>query len=79
MSAGARGAVPAVVGEILAGVVVGHTGLHAIDTSTPTLAFLADIGFAMLMFNAGMNVPLHDERVRASLGLALSAPASSQS
>ena len=35
---------------------------------TPTLTFLADIGFAMLMFNAGMHVPLHDERVRASLG-----------
>ena len=68
LSAGARGAIPAVVGEILAGVVIGHTGLHAIDTSNPTLTFLADIGFAMLMFNAGMNVPLHDERVRTSLG-----------
>jgi len=68
LSAGARGAIPAVVGEILAGVVIGHTGLHAVDTSNPTLTFLADIGFAMLMFNAGMNVPLHDERVRPSLG-----------
>ncbi len=68
LSAGARGAIPAVVGEILAGVVIGHTGLRAVDTSNPTLTFLADIGFAMLMFNAGMNVPLHDERVRASLG-----------
>jgi Kef-type K+ transport system membrane component KefB len=68
LSAGARGAIPAVVGEILAGVVIGHTGFHAVDTSNATLTFLADIGFAMLMFNAGMNVPLHDKRVRASLG-----------
>jgi Kef-type K+ transport system membrane component KefB len=68
LSAGARGAIPAVVGEILAGVVIGQTGLRAVDTSDPTLSFLASIGFAMLMFNAGMNVPLHDERVRPSLG-----------
>jgi len=68
LSAGARGAIPAVVGEILAGVVIGHTGINAVDTSNPTLTFLASIGFAMLMFHAGMNVPLRDERVRASLG-----------
>ena len=67
LSAGARGAIPVVVGEILAGVVIGRTGLQAVDTSNPTLTFLAEIGFAMLMFNAGMNVPLHDERVRAAL------------
>jgi Kef-type K+ transport system membrane component KefB len=68
LSAGARGAIPAVVGEILAGLVIGHTGLNAVDTSNATLTFLADIGFAMLMFNAGMHVPLHDARVRTSLG-----------
>ena len=68
LSAGARGAIPAVVGEILAGLVIGHTGFNVVDTSNATLTFLADIGFAMLMFNAGMHVPLHDERVRASLG-----------
>jgi Kef-type K+ transport system membrane component KefB len=68
LSAGARGAIPVVVGEILAGVVIGHAGFNAIDTSNPTLTFLADIGFAMLMFNAGLNVPLRDERVRSSLG-----------
>jgi Kef-type K+ transport system membrane component KefB len=68
LSAAGRGAIPVVVGEILAGVVIGQTGFHAINTSDPTLTFLADIGFAMLMFNSGMNIPLHDERVRASLG-----------
>jgi Kef-type K+ transport system membrane component KefB len=61
------GAVPAVLGEILAGILIGRTGLQAIDPSNATLSFLADIGFAMLMFGVGMNIPLRDERVRASL------------
>jgi Kef-type K+ transport system membrane component KefB len=68
LSAPSRGAIPVVVGEIAAGVVVGTTGLGAIDTSNATLSFLSDIGFAMLMFAAGLNVPLHEGRIRASLG-----------
>jgi Kef-type K+ transport system membrane component KefB len=60
--------VPAVVGEILAGIVIGRTGFGVLDTSDPTLVFLADVGFAMLMFEVGMNVPLHDRSIRASLG-----------
>lgn len=57
-----------VVGEIAAGVIIGTTGLRAIDTSNATLSFLSDIGFAMLMLSAGMNVPLHEGRIRAALG-----------
>jgi Kef-type K+ transport system membrane component KefB len=68
LSAPSRGAIPVVVGEIAAGVVVGTTGLGAIDTGNATLSFLSDIGFAMLMFSAGINVPLHEGRIRASLG-----------
>jgi Kef-type K+ transport system membrane component KefB len=61
-------AVPAVVGEILAGMIIGRTGLRAIDPANATLTFLSDIGFAMLMLNAGMNVPLGDPRLVPSLG-----------
>jgi len=68
LSASSRGTVPVVVGEIAAGVIIGKTGLQAIDTGNATLAFLADIGFAMLMLSVGMNVPLHDGRLRKSLG-----------
>jgi Kef-type K+ transport system membrane component KefB len=68
LSIAGREAVPAVIGEILAGVIIGRTGLQLIDTSNVTLAFLSDIGFAMLMFSVGMNVPLRDQRIRASLG-----------
>lgn len=49
---------PVVVGEVLAGVVVGVSGLGWVDAAEPTVAFLGDIGFAMLMLAAGMHVPL---------------------
>jgi Kef-type K+ transport system membrane component KefB len=67
-SALARGALPVVVGEILAGVLIGRSGLHAIDPENATLAFLTEIGFAMLMFSAGMSVPLRDPSLRVALG-----------
>src|SRR5262249_12921059 len=40
LSAPSRGAIPVVVGEIAAGVVIGTTGLRAIDTGNATLSFL---------------------------------------
>ncbi len=67
LSAAGHGTIPAVVGEILAGVVVGRTGLHLLDTANVTLSFLSEVGFAMLMFGVGMNVPLREEGVLASL------------
>jgi Kef-type K+ transport system membrane component KefB len=56
---------PVVVGEIVAGIVIGRTGFGWLDTTNDTVAFLASVGFVMLMFAAGMNVPL---RNRALLG-----------
>jgi Kef-type K+ transport system membrane component KefB len=67
LSAVGRGAVPVVVGELLAGILLGQTGLHAIDTGDATLSFLSEIGFAMLMFAVGMSVPLRDPEMRGSL------------
>jgi Kef-type K+ transport system membrane component KefB len=63
-----RGTVPVVVGEILAGVIIGRSALHLIAPEDPRLAFLGDIGFAMLMLSVGMNVPLHERNVLACLG-----------
>jgi len=60
--------VPVVIGELLAGILLGRTGIRAIDPSDPTLSFLSEIGFAMLMFAAGMSVPLRDRGMRESLG-----------
>jgi len=59
--------VPVVVGEILAGVIVGTTGLQTVDPSDPTVAFLGQIGFAMLMLTVGMHLPLRDPRLAKSM------------
>jgi Kef-type K+ transport system membrane component KefB len=68
LSAAGRGAVPVVVGELLAGVAIGRTGLNAIDTGNATLGFLYEVGFAMLMFQAGMSVPLREPGLSESIG-----------
>lgn len=47
--------IPIVVGEILAGIFIGHSGLDLVKP-TITLTFLADFGFAILMFLSGLEV-----------------------
>lgn len=47
--------IPIVVGEIVAGIVVGHSGLNLIETSE-ILDFLAEFGFAFLMFLSGLEL-----------------------
>src|ERR1700690_30468 len=59
--------VPIVVGEIVAGILVGPTVLNAVDPANVTVAFLGEVGFAMLMLTAGMHVPLRERRLTASL------------
>ncbi|MCU1468653.1 MAG: cation:proton antiporter [Actinomycetia bacterium] len=61
-----RFAPPVVIGEILAGVIFGRTGTRTIVATQPTLAFLANIGFALLMFIVAINLPIHDRRLRAA-------------
>jgi Kef-type K+ transport system membrane component KefB len=70
-----RIAPPVVIGEIAAGVAFGNTGTGTINPSQPTLAFLASIGFALLMFIVGSNLPLRDARLRESVGRGLAAAA----
>jgi len=56
--------VPVVVGEIVAGVLLGRTGLGVIHSSDTVLTFLAQAGFALVMLTAGSHVPLHDAALR---------------
>jgi Kef-type K+ transport system membrane component KefB len=58
LSGPSRFPIPVVVGEIAAGIAVGTHGLQWIDPDEPTIAFLGDVGFAMLMLAAGMHVPI---------------------
>jgi Kef-type K+ transport system membrane component KefB len=55
--------VPVIIGEIVAGVIVGHTGLGIVKPANPTTSFLGEVGFAMLMLTAGMHLPLRDRRL----------------
>ncbi|MBN9612064.1 MAG: cation:proton antiporter [Actinobacteria bacterium] len=57
--------VPVVIGELAVGVVLGTTGFGVVDANEPMLEFLAQIGFALVMFVAGSHVPI---RRRAMLG-----------
>jgi Kef-type K+ transport system membrane component KefB len=56
-----------VVGELLAGVVIGRSGLRWLDPDQPTVAFLGEVGFAMLMFGAGLHVPLRQPGLAGGL------------
>jgi Kef-type K+ transport system membrane component KefB len=58
LASGRRALVPVVVGELLAGVIIGNSGFGWLNPNEPTTAFLGEVGFAMLMFGAGMHVPL---------------------
>jgi Kef-type K+ transport system membrane component KefB len=59
--------VPVVAGEILAGILVGPEVLGAIHPADPTVSFLGEVGFAMLMLTVGMHLPLRDSRLASSL------------
>ena len=63
-----RGALPAVVGELVAGVILGRTALKIVDPAKGDFALLYELGFLTLMFTVGMRVPLHDQRIRGAIG-----------
>lgn len=62
---------PVVLGELVAGVVIGRTGFGYVDAGSTTFTFLADIGFALVMFVAGTHVPVRDPALRPALGSGL--------
>ncbi len=66
---------PVVLGELLAGVVLGVSGFGVLDASDPTFTFLGQAGFVLVMFVAGTHVPVRDPRLRPALrtGLARAA------
>jgi Kef-type K+ transport system membrane component KefB len=68
LAASRRVFVPVVVGEIVAGVILGRSGLDVINVDNATVSFLAEAGFAMLMLTVGMHVPLRDPSLRRAVG-----------
>ena len=66
LAAGQRPLIPAVIGELIAGIVIGRSGLSLIDATTPGNALLYGLGFAMLMLVAGSQVDLRASALRSS-------------
>ncbi|SEN89397.1 cation:proton antiporter [Actinacidiphila rubida] len=58
---------PVVLGELIAGVLLGPTVVGYLHAGNGTFSFLADIGFALIMFVAGAQVPVRDAALRAGL------------
>ena len=49
--------IPIVIGEILAGIIIGKSGLRLVQPG-PILEFLAESGFVFLMFISGLEVDI---------------------
>ena len=63
--------VPVIVGELVAGMVIGRTGFGIIDDQNPTFVLLANVGFALVMFVVGTHVPVRNSTLRSSIPGAL--------
>ncbi len=50
--------IPIVVGELVAGIIVGKSGLGIVPQDHPILGILAPLGFAFLMFLSGLEIDL---------------------
>ncbi len=59
--------IPVVIGELAVGIVLGRSGTGVINADDPTLSFLAQVGFALVMFVAGTHVPLRQPAMISGL------------
>ena len=69
---------PVVIGEIVAGMLIGPLVLDLVHPGEPLVAVLHDAGFALLMFTVGLHLRLHDPALRraaprASIAVAVTA------
>ena len=63
--------IPLVVGELLAGIIVGRTGFNLVDPGDPSFQLLANVGFALVMFVVGTHVPVRNSTLRSALPTAV--------
>ena len=63
--------IPVIIGELIAGLVIGKTGFGLVDDANPTFQLFANIGFALVMFVVGTHVPIRDPAMRSAVPRAL--------
>ena len=63
--------IPVIIGELIAGLVIGRTGFGLVDDANPTFQLFANIGFALVMFVVGTHVPVRDPQMRSGVPRAL--------
>jgi Kef-type K+ transport system membrane component KefB len=68
LAAGRRPLAPVLVGELIAGAVLGKTGLGVLNPAAVPLPAFASIGFAMLMLAAGTAVDIRSPDLRRGVG-----------
>lgn len=71
LSAWKRPLVPVVVGELLAGIILGRTGTGWIDPTSGAMPAFYGLGFGLLMVTAGQHVDIASAGFRASLATAI--------
>jgi Kef-type K+ transport system membrane component KefB len=64
LAAGRRPLAPVLLGELIAGALLGRTGLHWIDPTTQPFPTFYALGFAMLMLSAGTEVDIRSPELR---------------
>jgi len=67
LAAGRRPLAPVLVGELIAGAVIGRTGFGIVDPATQPLPAFSTLGFAMLMLGAGTEVDLGSPRLHQGI------------
>ncbi len=59
--------IPVVIGELAVGIILGRTGFGVVNADDPTLSFMAEVGFALVMFVAGTHVPIRQQAMASGL------------
>jgi Kef-type K+ transport system membrane component KefB len=72
LAAGRRPRIPVLVGELLGGILLGRTAFHLVDPAAQPFPAFAALGFALLMFESGIEIDisarvLRQTAVRAGL------------
>ena len=64
LAAGKRPIAPVLLGELIAGIVIGKSGFHLIDATAQPFPIFSTLGFAMLMLTAGTEVDIGSPQLR---------------